>query len=326
MRLIRRLCLSATLTALMLPFGAMAQAWPDKPVRVISPFPTGTGIDAVMRLVGERLGRMWGQQVIIDNRPGGNGFIAMTAAKRAPADGYTFVQIDYGLVTVTPNLFAKTVPYDPLKDFDAAAPMLWAYWFVCVPADTKFKTIPDMLAEAKKQQGKFTYGSSGVGSPMHLQAAMFENATGVPMTHIPYKDTQQIIVDIGSNRLEWAVASGGTAGPLYRAKKVKFLAVASPQRHPAYPDVPTMAEAGGPANFDLRTWNGLLAPKGVPQAILDKVNADFNKVLSEPDVREQLQSMAFDPWTVPRAQMANLMATDLKRYADLTKQLKISLD
>jgi tripartite-type tricarboxylate transporter receptor subunit TctC len=326
MRLIRRLCLTAMLCAFVLPLTAKAQSYPDKPVRVISPFPTGTGIDAVMRLVGERLSRIWKQQVIIDNRPGGNGFIAMTAAKRAPADGYTLVQTDYGLVTVTPNLFAKTVPYDPQKDFEVASPMFWAYWFICVPADTKFKNIPDMLAQAKALQGKYTYGSSGVGSPMHLQAAMFENTTGVPMTHIPYKETGQIIIDISRNEIGWAVATGGTAGPLYRAKRVKFLAVASPQRHPAFQEVPTLAEASGPANFDLRTWNGLLAPKGVPKAILEKINADISQVLSEPDVREQLQAMAFDPWPAPRSAMADLMAADLKKYGELTKQLKISLD
>jgi tripartite-type tricarboxylate transporter receptor subunit TctC len=326
MRAIGRLFLSAILLAFALPFAALAQTYPDKPVRIISPFPVGTGIDSVTRLVADRLGRMWNQQVIVDNRPGGNGFIAMAAAKRAPADGYTLVVTDYGLMTVTPHLFAKSVPYEAQKDFEPAAPIFWAYWFICVPGDSKLKNIPDMVEEAKARQGSYTYGSSGVGSPMHLQAAMFESAIGARMTHIPYKDTMQAIVDISRNELGWAVASGGTAGPLYRAKKVKFLAVASPQRHPSFPDVPTMAEAGGPQNFDLRTWNGLLAPKGVPKAILDKINADVNRILAEPDVREQLQTMAFDPWPVSRSAMAEQWATDYKKYGELTKQLKISLD
>ncbi|MDR6858752.1 tripartite tricarboxylate transporter substrate binding protein [Variovorax guangxiensis] len=326
MRLFRGLLFAALFPLLVAPTLAGAQSFPDKPVRVISPFPTGTGIDAVMRLVGERLSRIWHQPVIIDNRPGGNGFIAMSAAKRAPADGYTLVQIDYGLVTVSPHLFARTIPYDPQKDFEPAAPMFWAYWFICVPADTKFKNIPDMIAEAKDRNGTLTYGSSGIGSPMHLQAAMFEDATGVRMTHVPYKDTQQAIIDISRGELGWAVASGGTAGPLQKAKKVKFLAVASPQRHPAFPDIPTMTEAGGPQNFDLRTWNGLLAPKGVPKPILDKINADINRVLAEPHVRERLLEMAFDPWPATRSDVADLMRIDLQRYGDLMKHLKISLD
>jgi tripartite-type tricarboxylate transporter receptor subunit TctC len=326
MHLFRLLWLAVMLAASALPFAASAQNFPDKPVRILSPFPTGTGVDAVLRLTGERLSKIWGQPVVIENRPGGNGFIAMTAAKRAPADGYTLVQIDYGLVSITPHLFAKSVPYDWQKDFDPVAPMFWAYWFICVPADAKFKNIPEMLAEARSRNGHYTYGSSGVGSPMHLQAAMFEAATGVRMTHIPYKETQQAIVDISRGELGWAVASGGTGGPMYRAKKVNFLAVASPQRHPAFPEVPTMAEAGGPQNFDLRTWVALLAPKGVPKHILDKINADLNRVLSEQDVKDQLQTMAFDPWTGTRTNLADQIATDNKKYGELTKQLKLSLD
>ena len=188
------------------------------------PFPTGTGPDAVMRLVGERLTRIWGQQVIIDNRPGGNGFIAMTAAKRAPADGYTLVMVDYGVVSVLPHLFAKTIPYDSVKDFDAVAPMYWAYWFMAIPGDSKFTGVPDLVAEAKAKNGDYTYGSSGVGSPMHLQAATFESMTGTKMTHIPYKETPQVIADISRSDLGWAFTTGATGGPLVKAKKIRFLA------------------------------------------------------------------------------------------------------
>ena len=326
MRLTLRLFLAAVMFASILPVAATAQKFPDKPVRVIMPFPPGTGPDAVMRLVGEKLTRMWGQPVIVENRPGGNAFIAMSAAKKAPADGYTLVQVDYGVVSVLPHLFAKTIPFDPQKDFEPVAPMFWFYYFMAVPADTKFKNVPDLVAEAKARQGTFTYGSSGVGSPMHIQAAMFENVVGVHMTHIPYKETPQIIVDISRNELGWAFTTGSTGGPLYKAGKVKFLAVASPQRHPAYAEVPTLAEAGGPPNLDLRGWVALFAPKGVPKPIIEKINADISQVLSQPDVREQLFSMGFESWAGSPAELGNQLQADLKKYGDLTKQLKISLD
>lgn len=312
--------------ACMAPHAAIAQTFPDKPVHVLMPFPSGTGPDAVMRLVGERLTRIWGQQVIIENRPGGNGFIAMTAAKRAPPDGYTLVMVDYGIVSVLPHLFAKTIPYDPVKDFDAVAPMYWAYWFMAIPGDSKFTDVPDLVAEAKARKGDYTYGSSGVGSPMHLQAATFESMTGTKMTHIPYKETPQVIADISRNDLGWAFTTGATGGPLVKAKKIKFLAVASPQRHPSFADVPTLAEAGGPANLDLRTWVALYAPRGIPKPMLQKLSTDIAAVLSEPEVRERLSAMGLESWIGSSADLNKQFESDLKKYGELTTRLKLSLD
>jgi len=326
MRLIRGIVFAVLASFSVLPLVCTAQPFPDKPVHVLMPFPPGTGPDVVMRMIGERLSGMWKQSVIIENRPGGNAFIAMTAAKRAPADGYWLVLVDYGNITVLPHLFAKTIPFDPQKDFDPVAPMYWAYWFIAVSGDSKFKTVPDLLAEAKTRQGNFTYGSSGVGSPMHLQAAMFESATSTRMTHIPYKETPQVIVDISRNEIGWAFTTGATGGSMAKSGKIKFLAVASPQRHPAFPDVPTMAEAGGPTNFDLRTWVALYAPRGVPKPILDKINADVQTVLSTPEVRDQLITLGLEPWIGSASVLNKQAESDLKRFGELTNQLKISLD
>ena len=325
MRLIRSFIAATIGLACLLPFAASAQSFPDKPVHVLLPFPAGTGPDTVMRKVGERLTRIWKQPVIVENRPGGNRFIAMAAAKRAPADGYTLVMVDYGIVSVLPHLFPKTIPFDPIKDFEAVAPMYWAYWFLAVPGDSKFKDVPDLLAEAKAKQGAFTYGSSGVGSPMHLQAAMFENITGARMNHIPYKETPQIIVDISRNEIGWAFTTGATAGSLLKAGKVKFLAVGSPERHPAFPDVPTLAQAKGP-NLDLRTWVALFAPRGVPKPVLDKLNADISTVLSDPEIRQELISVGLESWPGPASVLSNQLAGDLKKYGELMGRLKLSLE
>lgn len=326
MRLVRSIIVAAIGAVCVLPFAATAQSFPDKPVHVMLPFPAGTGPDTVMRKVGERLTRIWKQPVIIENRPGGNRFIAMSAAKRAPADGYNLVMVDYAIVSVLPHLFPKTIPFDSQKDFDAVAPMYWAHWFIAIPGDSKLKDVPDLVAEAKARQGNYTYGSSGVGSPMHLQAATLESATGIRMNHIPYKETPQVIVDISRNEIGWAFTTGATASSLLKAKKVKFLAVASPERHPAFPDVPTLAEAGGPAKLDQRTWVALFAPRGVPKPVLDKLNADISSVLSEPEIREQLISMGLESWPGPASVLARQLAGDLKKYGELASQLKLSLE
>jgi len=323
---IRRWLFAIFIASLIFPAVTSAQTWPDKPVHMTMPFPPGTGPDIVMRTVSERLAKMWKQPVLVENKPGGNGFIAMSAAKRAPADGYTLVMVDYGIMTVLPYLFPKTIPYDPVKDFDAVAPMYWAYWFVAVAGDSRFTKIPDLVAEANAKNGTMTYGSSGVGSPMHLQAAMLENATGTHMSHIPYKETPQVLIDISRHDIGWAFTTGATGGGMAKGGKIKFLAVASPKRHPGFPDVPTMAEAGGPKDFDLRTWVGLYAPHGVPKPILDKISADVATVLSDPEVKDLLVANGLEAWPGPASELVKQQAEDSKKYGELTSKLKISLD
>lgn len=305
---------------------AQGQTFPDKPVRVLMPFPAGTGPDAVMRLVGERLTRIWKQPVIIENRPGGNSFLAMTAAKRASPDGYTLVLVDYSNVSVLPHLFPKTIPFDPQKDFDAVSPMYWAYWFLAVAGDSKPNSVVDFVADVKARGSAYNFGSSGVGSPMHLQAAMFANTVDLNTTHIPYKETPQILVDISRHEIGWAFTTGATGGPLFKSGKIRFLAVASPQRHPAFPDVPTMVESGGPPNFDLRTWVAMFAPKGVPKPILEKLNVNISNVLADPAVRDQLVILGLEPWIGSTSALTQQMEADSKKYGELTSRLKISLD
>ena len=301
-----------------------AQAFPTKTVKVIMPFPTGTGPDTVMRLVNEKLTKAWGQQVIVDNKPGGNGWIAFEAAKRSPADGYTLLQTDPAVV-LQPHLYKK-LPYDPFKDFEPIGPMYSTNYFVVVAADSPWNTVADLIAAAKAKNGDLTYGSSGIGGQLHMGGEMLQAATGTKMTHIPYKETSQIYTSISSGDIAWAFGTGSTVGPLFRAKKVKFIAIAAPQRNPSYPDVPTIAEAGGPANFELRSFIGLLAPTGVPKPIVDKISADLAKAMAEPDVKERLETVAFRPWSGTPADFAKAMQEDYKLYGDVVKRVKVSLD
>jgi tripartite-type tricarboxylate transporter receptor subunit TctC len=311
--------------ATLLCAGAQAQTFPDKPVKVILPFPTGTGPDTVMRMVGEQLSKMWGQQVIIENRTGANGWIAIEAAKRAAPDGYTLLQVDATAISVAPHLWKK-LPYDPVKDFEPVSGMYRTYYFVTVAADSKWKTVGDLIAEAKANPGKLNYGSSGNGGNIHLGGAMMETATGTKMTHIPYKETVQIYTSISTGDIGWAVGTASTTRPMLQANKVKYLAITAPTRSPLFPDVPTVAESNGPANYELQTSVSLLAPTGVPKAIVSKINADVARALQVPEVRAYLNGVGFEPLVQTPAELLEMSRKDSAKYKDVIKGLNISLD
>jgi tripartite-type tricarboxylate transporter receptor subunit TctC len=305
--------------------GVRAQTFPAKPVKIILPFPAGTGPDTVMRLVGEKLNRYWGQQVIVENKPGANGWIAMDAAKRSTPDGYTLVQVDTPLMSLQPHLYKK-LPYDPVKDFDPIGALYKTYYFVTVASDSKWKNVTDLVNAAKARPGEIKFGSSGNGGNLHLGGAMLETATGTKMSHIPYKETPQIYVGVSTSQIDWAFGTASTTSPMLKAGKVKYLAISSPKRHPAFPDVPTMAEAQGPSKFELKTWVALFAPRGTPKAIATQISADVARALKEADVQEKLLAVGFDPFIQSPDELQKTTAADSQMYKDLTSRLNISLD
>jgi tripartite-type tricarboxylate transporter receptor subunit TctC len=319
------LLVSAVLAVAALAQPAAAQQFPTKPVRVITPFPAGSGPDSVVRLVGDKITRAWGQQVIVENRPGANGAIAIEAVKKAAPDGYTLAQMDDAHMAVQPNLYKK-LPYDIAKDFDPVATLFRTYFFVVTPADSSWKNMADLVSAAKAKRGELTYGSWFIGSPGHLGAALLEGATGTEMTHVPFKEMTQLYAAVGNNDVAWAFGSAASAGPMYRAKKVKFIAVAGPRRIAGFPDIPTVAEAGGPANFEVKAWVALLAPRGTPSAVIARINEAVAKALAEPDVRERLAGFAFEPFSSTPGEIAKQIDADSRRYAEVIKRAKISLD
>jgi tripartite-type tricarboxylate transporter receptor subunit TctC len=305
--------------------GAGAQTYPDKPVKIIMPFPTATGPDTVMRLMGERLTKIWGQQVIIENKPGGNGWIAMEAAKRAAPDGYTLLQADAPPMVTAPSLWKK-LPYDPVKDFDPVAGLYRTYYFITVAADSKWNNVADLINAAKAKPGDLTYGSSGVGGNLHIGGAAMENAIGIKMTHVPYKETSQIYVAVGNGDIAWAVGTASTTLPMFKAKKIKYLAITGPKRSAILPDVPTVVEAQGPASYELQTWVSLFAPHGTPKPIINKINADVARVLQEPEFRERLAAVGFEPLILSPEELQKLIATDQVKYGAIVKAMNVSLD
>lgn len=311
--------------ALLCSAGAQAQTYPAKSVKVITPFPAGSGPDGALRLVADKLAKAWGQQLIIENRPGANGFIGLGAAKAAPADGYTLAQASSAQLS-THRLIYKSMPYDPAKDFEVITPLFRNHFFVVVPTAAPWKNMGDLVAAAKAKSAAITYGSEFVGSPGHLGAALLEAVTGTQMTHVPFKETSQLFNAVASGDVQWAFGTAGTAGAAVRSGKARFLALAAPQRLAAYSDIPTVAEAGGPAGFEVGAWTGLLAPKGTPSAIVERVNRDVAKAVAEPDVRERFAGFGYEAWPLSPAQTAAAVEADVRRYAETIKRLNLQLE
>jgi tripartite-type tricarboxylate transporter receptor subunit TctC len=316
--------IAAAIAAVGLSAGAaMAQTYPAKPVNIIMPYPPGTGPDTFMRLIGEKLQAMWGQPVTYENRPGGNYWPAADAVKKSAPDGYTLFQSENFMLGLQPHVFKK-LPFDPVKDFEPVAPLYQADFFLVVPADSPWKNVGDLVTAAKAKP--LTYGSSGVASHMHIGGAMLTGEAGVKATHVPFKETPQVFTSVANGELSFSFGTASTSGPMIRANKVKYLAIGAKQRHPSFPDVPTIAEAGGPANVEVKAWIALFAPKGVPQAVVDKVNADVTKVLNEKEIRDRMISVGFVPWTGSPASLAKTLADDTKVLEKVAKSQNIQLD
>jgi tripartite-type tricarboxylate transporter receptor subunit TctC len=318
---------TAGITALALLAGTAAQAqdFPTKPVRILTPFPPGAGPEAVLRVLAEKLQKKWGQPVIVENKPGANGFIAIDAFKRGNTEGYDLIQLDNVHLVAYPHLFKK-LPYDPVKDFDPITPLFRTYFFVGVPANSKYKTVGDIIADAKANPGKLNYGSWSVGNPVHLGSALLESSTNTQMQHVIYKEVSMLYTGVANGELDWSLGSLASAGPMQRAGKVKFIAVTAPKRHPAFPDVPTVAESGGPAGYEVTGWTTVAAPKGLPKAVADKIARDIDAALAEPDIKGRYAAFGYETFPATREQFNAYIAAESVKYADVIKRAKASLD
>ena len=304
---------------------ARAADWPTKPVRIITPFPAGAGPETVARVVAEKLSKKWGKPVIVENKPGANGFIAIDAFKRGASDGHDLIQLDNVHLVVYPHLF-KRLPYDPVKDFDPIAPLFKTYFFVGVPANSKYKTVGDIVADARAHPNALNYGSWSIGNPVHLGAAQLEAMTRTQMTHVVYKETTMLYTAVANGELNFALGSMATAGPLQRAGKIRFIAVTGPKRHPAFPDLPTVSESGGPAGYEVTGWTTIAAPRGLPKAVQEKIQRDIEAALAEPDIRERYATFGYDVFPTTKEQYQTFIASESAKYADLIKRLNLSLD
>jgi tripartite-type tricarboxylate transporter receptor subunit TctC len=316
---------SLALLLLAVPLWAHAQAYPTRTVRIISPYPTGAGPDTVARLLADRMAKSWGQQVIVEARPGGNGFIAIEAVKKGAPDGHEILMVDNGHITVNPSLF-KRLPYDVDKDFAPAALVYRTDFIITVGTSSPYRTVGELVEAAKKQPGRISYATPFVGSPSHLGSALLELRTGTQMLHVPFKETSQMVGAVANGDVNWTLTTLATAGPLVRAGKVKFIGVAAPSRLAAAPEIPTVQESGGPADYAVNGWVAWLVPKATPPAVIAILNREVNRALGEPEVRERMANVGFTPLPSSQQALADLIRADTVKFAELVRKTGATID
>ena len=275
---------------------AIAQALPEfsgRPVTVITAFSAGSGPDAMMRAVGEKLSAQWKTPVVIDNRPGGAGFIAINAAQTAAPDGHTLLMHEGDAVSALPHLF-RSRNFRLFDAFDPVGVLYSTPFFIVVPSNSPWNNVGDLIASARQKPGKLTYGTWGVGSTAHLQTALFEGKAGVRMLHVPYKEMGQLYTGVSTGETDWALGALASTRFAYESRRVRYLAVTAPARLADMPDVPTVAEGGGPAGFEASGFVALLAPKGTPAALRERINKDLAAAVSSPEVRTRYKTFHFE--------------------------------
>jgi len=293
---------------------AAAQGFPSRTVKITMPHSSGVAPSIFMRLIAEKLSVLWGRQVVVENRPGASGFIAIESVKNAARDGHELLGVANSHMTINPSLYRK-LPYDPEKDFVPVAMTLRAWFFITVASNGPYQSVPAIIAAAKANPGGVTYSSSYVGSPSHLGAAEFEYLTGTKMVHVPYKDQSQMYIGIANGDIHWAFSTIGSALPLIKAGRIKVIAIAARQRIPSAPEVPTIEEAGGPAGFEIDSWIGLVAPRGTPMEVVRKINADVNRLMADPEVLERMKLFGFAPAPMSPEEITAVIRADTAKNA-----------
>ena len=278
-------CAAALLSSL-LPQAALAQAYPAKPVRIIVPFPAGGTADILARILGEKMSESLGQPVVVENRAGAAGGIGAAMAAKSPPDGYTLFMGTTGTQTMNPVINAK-VGYDPLTDFAAVSNFAASPFVLVVHPSFPAKTLAELVEAARREPRKLQYATFGTGSSAHMTGEMFRTRAGVEIVHVPYKGAPQAITDVIAGHVHMTFSLLPTVLPHIKAGKVRAIAVAAPARDASLPEVPTFAEAGMPG-FVSDSWYGLLAPAGTPQPVVARLNAEVQRVLALPEVRQRL--------------------------------------
>ncbi len=293
-----------------------AQQFPNKQVTLIGGYPAGAASDTLARAISDQLQQQWGQPVVVDNRPGSSGNLAATFVARAPADGHTILVATDAMLTSNAFLF-KAIAFDPAKDF---APVLNAAKNILVLAvhpDQPIKTVSDLLAEAKKNPGKFAYGSSGVGSPHHLAGELLAQKSGVRMQHIPYKGGGQTINDLAGGHIPSAFLSLSAARGLHDAGKIRIIAVAEPKRFAELPNIPTIAETV--PGVEMGSFVALVAPAGTPKPVVDKISDAAAKILKDPAVTKKLAASGLVVTADSPEDLGNAIKDGIKVRGDLIK-------
>ena len=314
--------LAAAIT-IMFSFVVFAQPiYPNKPIRIISPYAPGGSVTAMARLVSQKLSDSLGQQLFVDNRPGGNTVIGADALAKSAPDGYTIMAMALDHVIV-PNLVST--PYDAVRDFAAVATLASSEYVLVLNPKVPASTLQEFIALARARPGQLNFGTSGNGSGIHMAAELFNLLTGVKIQHIAYKGSGQALTDLMGGQVQMMFTSPVNGIPHIKSGRLKAIAYASETRSPVLPQVPTFAEAGL-AGFEMKTWYGILAPAGTPREIISKLATEITKMLNTSDLKEQLASQGVEPFISTPEQFAALMKADMAKFARVVKAANIRIE
>jgi tripartite-type tricarboxylate transporter receptor subunit TctC len=312
--------LAALAIACAFSAASQAQTWPSKPVRIVVNFPPGGAADQIARSVAPPLQTALGQNVVVENRAGSGGNLGGDVVAKSPADGYTLLMSSGGMVSVNPHIYAK-MPFDPAKDLVPVAAAARVLVFLVVRTENPSKDFKAFLADLKSNPGQRSFGSPGNGSSPHLAAEMMKSQTGTFAVHVPYRGAAPALTDLLGGQLDF-LFDPGIAIAHVRSGKLRMLAVGSAQRSPLFPDVPTLDEMGL-KGFDADTVFGFYAPGGTPEAVINKLNAEINRILATPALKERIAALGGIPAPMSPAEFGAKAAEDSKRFGAIIRERKI---
>jgi tripartite-type tricarboxylate transporter receptor subunit TctC len=315
--IMKRMAIAAV--ALLAAAHASAQTYPAKPIRIVVPFPPGGAVDFYARVVQPPLSEMLGQPVVIDNKTGASGMIGAESVAKAAPDGYTLLLGNIASLAINVGIYPK-MPYDPVKDFTPIIRTVDVNYVLVVHPSLPVKTVPELIAYAKANPGKLSYGSAGSGSLPHLGTELFKAQTGVDIVHVPYKGGGPMVTDLLGGSVQMVIADQANLMPHVATGKLRALAVATPKRSPIAPDLPTIAETGL-IGFEATAWQGLVGPAGMPPDVVKRLNEAFNKVMAMPAIREKLIGGGLDPVGGTPEQFGRFIGSEIGKWAKIAKDV-----
>ena len=313
----------ATAASLVAPAAALAQNYPDKPIRMVLPFPPGGVTDLLARALAEKLSPRLGQPVVIDNKPGAGTILASDLVARAPADGYTLLLAASSLGTA-PLLYDK-VGYDAIKSFAPVTQVASVVHVLVVNQQLPVKSVAELIAYAKANPGKLNYASTGSGTSTHLEGELFKSMANTFMVHIPYKGSGPALTDVVGGQVSVMFDALGSSGPFIRSGKLRALAVTTGKRSPSIPELPTVAESGLPG-YEAMPWLGIVAPAGTPQPIVDRLHRETAEILKDPELRERFKGWGLDIIGNSPAEFSSFLRRDIDQWAKVISSAKIKAD
>ena len=302
---------------------SLAQAWPDKPIKLIVPYPAGGGVDPVARLLGQKLAERWKVPVLVENKPGASGSIGAGFVVQSPADGNTILMSATAEVVIN-QFIMKKMAYNPETDLRPVTQAIRLPFILVTHPSRPYGTMTELVAYARQNPGKVTYASSGNGTPQHLAGALLEQLAGIKMTHVPYKGVAPAVSDLLAGHVDIGFAGLPTGLPHVTAGKLKALGVSSRTSSPAAPQVPPVAAAPGLEKFELIQWFGVFVPRGTPDPVVVRLQKDMADVLKMPDVKDALEKQGAQPSGIPTAEFEALVKSERLKFASIVKSANIT--